>query len=127
MTEDLVVGQTKDDIASSPKPSVAPSVTQRPGEVRSAIRFDHEARFLAEEVDDEGSDGMLSAELGLHDLPAAQHGPELLFGGCGGGAQSTRLEGPGSKQAGHAFVSALRPIRLLPFPFPAPLSLRARH
>jgi len=126
MVHDLVVGQTKDDITSSRKPSVAASVTQRLGEVRRAIRFDDEARFLAEEVDNEWSDGMLSAELGLHDLPTAQHAPKLLFSGCGSGSQSTRLEGPGSQQAGHAFVSALRPNRLLPFPFPAPLSLRER-
>jgi hypothetical protein len=41
--------------------------------VVSAIHLDDEGRFLAEEVDDAGSDGMLSAELRLHDLPAAQH------------------------------------------------------
>jgi len=126
MTEDLVVGQTKDDEASSPEPSVAAAVSQRFGEVRSAIRFDDDTRFLAEEVHDEGSDGMLPAELRLHDLPAAQHAPKLLFSGCGSGSQSTRLEGPGSEQTGHAFVSAPRPNRLLPFPFPAPLSLRER-
>ena len=126
MTEDLVVGQTKDDEASSPEPSVAAAVSQRLGEVRSAIRFDDEARFLAEEVDDEWSDGMLPAELRLHDLPAAQHVPKLLFSGCGRGSQSPRLEGLAPEQAGHAFLSALTPNRLLPFLSPAPLSLRER-
>jgi hypothetical protein len=106
MVQDSVVGHTKDDEASSHQPSVATAVAQRLGEVRSAIRFDDEAGFLAEEVDDEGSNGMLSAELGLHDLPAAQHAPKLLFGGCGSASQSTRLECPGSEQAGHAFLSA---------------------
>jgi hypothetical protein len=84
MVQDLAVGQTKDDKASSHKPSVAASVAQRLGEVWRTIRFDDETGFPAEEVDDERSDGMLSAELGLHDLPAAQHGPKLLFGGRGG-------------------------------------------
>jgi hypothetical protein len=83
MAQDLVVGQTQDDEASRHQPSVAAAVSQRFGVVRSAIRFDDEARFLAEEVDDEWSDGMLSAELRLHDLPAAQHAPKLLFSRCG--------------------------------------------
>ena len=125
IVQDLPVGQTKDDKASRHQPSVAAAVAQRLGEVRSAIRFDDQARFLAEEVDDEWSNGMLSAELGLHDLPFAQHAPKLLFGGRGSASQSTRLEGPVSEQAGHVLVSALRRNRLPPFPFPAPLSLRS--
>ena len=126
MVEDFVVGQTKHDQPCSGKPSVAAAVAQRLGEVRSAIRFDDEAGFLAEEVDDEGADGMLSSELGLHKLPAEQHAPKLLFGGRGSASQSTRLEGPVSEQAGHAFLSALRRKRLPPLLFPAPLSLRER-
>jgi hypothetical protein len=126
MVQNLVVRQAKDDKASSSQPSIAAAVAQRLGEVRSTIRFDDEAGFLAEEVDDEWSDGMLSAELGLHNLPAAQHAPKLLFGGRGSASQSTRLEGPGSEQTGHAFLSALRRSRLPPFLFPAPLSLRER-
>ena len=126
MVEDFVVGQTKHDQACSGKPSVAAAVARWSGEVRSAICFDHEARFLAKGIDDEWSDGMLSTELGLHDLPAAQHLPKLLFGGSGPASQSTRLEGPVSEQAGHAFLSALRRKRLPAFLFPAPLSLRER-
>ena len=126
MVQDLVVREAKDDKASSHQPSVAAAVAQRLGEVRSAIRFDDEAGFLAEEVDDEGADGMLSSELGLHKLPAAQHAPKLLFGGRGSTSQSTRLEGQVSEQAGHAFLSALRRKRLPAFLFPAPLSLRER-
>ena len=126
MVEDFVVGQTKHDQACSGKPSVAAAVAQRLGEVRSAICLDHEARFLAKEIDDEWSDGMLSTELGLHDLPAAQHLPKLLFGDSGPASQSTRLESPVSEQAGHAWLSAARRSRLLPFLFPAPLSLRER-
>jgi len=125
MVQDLAVGQTKDDEASSPEPSVAAAVSQRLGEVRRAIRFDDEAGFLAEEVDDEGSDGMLSPELGLHDLPAAQHGPKLPLGGRGSASQSTSLEAPRSAQAGHAFLSAPRRNRLPPFS--GSPSLRARH
>jgi len=116
MVQDSAVGQTKDDEASRHQPSVATAVPQRLGEVWSAIRFDDEAGFLAEEVDDERSDGMLSAKLGLHDLPAAQHGPKLLFGGRGSASQSTRLESPGLQQARHALLSAPRRNRLPPFP-----------
>ena len=102
MVEDFVVGQTKHDHACRGKPSVAAAVAQRLGEV------------------------MLSTELGLHDLPAAQHLPKLLFGDSGPASQSTRLESPVSEQAGHAWLSAARRSRLLPFLFPAPLSLRER-
>lgn len=83
MAQDLAVGQTQDDEASRHQPGVAAPVSQGPGIVRSTIRFNDEARFLAEEVDDEWPDGMLSAELGLHDLPAAQHASKLLFSRCG--------------------------------------------
>ena len=83
MAQDLVVGQMQDDEASRHQPGVAAAVSQRPGVVRSAIGFDDETRFLAEEVDDEWSDGVLSAELRLHDLPAAQQAPKLLFSWCG--------------------------------------------
>jgi hypothetical protein len=37
--------------------------------VRGTIGFDDEARILAEEVDDERSDGVLAAEFGTHELP----------------------------------------------------------
>ena len=80
-----------------------------------AVGFDNEAGFLAEEVDDERSDGMLSAELGMHDLPAAQHAPKLLFGRRGSASQCTCLESPGAQQARHAFLSAPTRNRLPPF------------
>ena len=83
MAQDLVVGQTQDDEASRHQPSVAAAVSQRLGVVWSAIGLDDETRFLAEEVDDEWSDGVLSPELRLHDLPAAQQAPKLLFSRCG--------------------------------------------
>ena len=70
MVQDQMVGQTKDDEACGSKPSIATAITQGPWEVRCAIGFDDEACILAEEVHDERSDGMLTAEFGLHDLPA---------------------------------------------------------
>ena len=70
MVQDQMVGQTKDDEASGRKPSIATAVAQGPWEVRSAIGLDDEACILAEEIYDESSDGMLTAEFGLHDLPA---------------------------------------------------------
>jgi hypothetical protein len=130
MVQDLAVGQTKDDETSCLQPSVAAAVAQRLGEVRSAIRFDDKAGFLAEEVDDERSDGMLSAKLGLHDLPAAQHGPKLLFRGRGSASQSTCLESPGAQQTRHAFLSAPRRNRLPPLfrlRLPSPFGLGIRH
>ena len=69
MVQDQMVGQMKDDEASGRKPSIATAVAQRPWEVRSAIGLDDEVCFLAEEIDDKRSDGMLTAEFGLHDLP----------------------------------------------------------
>jgi hypothetical protein len=69
MVQDLMVGQTKDDEASGRKPGIATAVAQGPWKVRSAIGLDHEACILAEEVYDKRSDGMLTAEFGLHDLP----------------------------------------------------------
>ena len=70
MVQDQMVGQTKDDEASGRKPSIATSVANGPWEVRSAIGLDDEACILAEEIYDKRSDGMLTAEFGLHDLPA---------------------------------------------------------
>ena len=84
MVQELVVGQTQNDEARRPKPGAAAAASQGLGVVRGAIRLDDQSRLLAEEVDDEGSDGMLSTELGLHDLPALQHAPKLLFRRCGG-------------------------------------------
>jgi hypothetical protein len=71
MVQDQVVGQTEDDKTRGGKPCIAPAVAQGLGEVRGTISFDDEARCFAEEVDEEGSDGMLTAEFGLHDLSAA--------------------------------------------------------
>ena len=70
MVKDQMVGQTKNYEAGGRKPSIATAVAQGPWEVRSAIGFDDEACILAEEIYNTGSDGMLTAELGLHDLPA---------------------------------------------------------
>ena len=70
MVQDQMVGQTKNDKAGGSKPSIATAVAQWPWEVRSAIGLDDEACILAEEIYDERSDGMLTAEFGLHDLPA---------------------------------------------------------
>ena len=69
MVQDQMVGQTKDDEACGRKPSIATAVAQRPWEVRSTVGFDDEACILAEEVHDKWSDGMLTSEFGLHDLP----------------------------------------------------------
>jgi len=124
--QDFVVRHMKHDEVSSGKPSVAAAVAGWSGEMGSAICFNNEARLFAEEVDDEGSDGMLSAELGLHDTSGAQHLPKLLFGGSGTASQSTRLQGSVSEQAGHAWLSATRRSRLPQFLFPTPLSLRER-
>ena len=70
MVQDDVVGQTKDNKTRAGKPSIAAAIAQGLGKVRGAICFDDEACFLAEEIDDERSDGMLTAKLGVHDLPA---------------------------------------------------------
>ena len=70
MVQDQMVGQTKDDEARGRKPSIATAVAQGRWEVRSAIGLDDEACILAEGIYDKRSDGMLTAEFGLHDLPA---------------------------------------------------------
>ena len=69
MVQDQMVGETKDDKASGRKPSIATAIAQGPWEVRSAIGLDDEACILAEEIYDKRSDGMLTAEFGVHDLP----------------------------------------------------------
>jgi hypothetical protein len=126
MVQDQVVGQTKDDKTGGRKPSIATAVAQGPWVVRGTISFDNEACLLAEEIDDERSDGMLAAELGPHDLPAAQHLPKHPFGRGASTSQSTRHTGPGSRQPGHAWLSAVRRRRLPPGMFPAPLSVPER-
>ena len=108
MVQDQVVGQTKDDKTRGTKPSIASAVAQGLGEVGGTISFDDEARLLAEEVDEEGSDGMLTAEFGVHDLPAAKQLPKHPFGRRGRTSQSTRHEGLGPQQTGHVWLSARR-------------------
>ena len=49
------------------------------GSVLTAIEFDHEPVFHAEEVRNESADGLLSAELGTFKAPVAQVGPERAF------------------------------------------------
>jgi hypothetical protein len=70
MVQDEMVGETKDDDASGSKPSIATAVARGPWEVRSAIGLDDQACILAVEIYDQRTDGMLTAEFGLHDLPA---------------------------------------------------------
>ena len=70
MVQDQMVGETKDDDAGGSKPSIATAVAQWPWEVRSAIGLDDKACILAEEIYDKRSDGMLTAEFDVHDLPA---------------------------------------------------------
>ncbi len=66
-----MVGQTKDDQTGSAKPGITTAVAQGPWTMRGTIRCDDQTSIVAEEVDDEGSDGVLAAELGVHDLPVA--------------------------------------------------------
>lgn len=79
MVQDQMVGQTKDDKAGGRKPSITTTVAQGLWEVRSPIGLDDEACLFAEEVHDKGSDGMLAAEFGLHNLPATQDLPKHPF------------------------------------------------
>jgi len=75
--------------------------------VRGTVCFDDKACIPTEEIDDERSDGMLTAELGVHDLPTAQNLPKPLLSRCGSTSQSTRHAGPASRQSGHARLSAV--------------------
>jgi len=109
MPQNQVVGKAKDDKSGRGKPGIATPVTPGPWEVRRAIGFDDESGFPAEEIHDERSDRMLSAELGQHHLPAAHHLPKHLFRTRAVTSQSTRLERPWSEQTGHARLSALCP------------------
>jgi len=70
MVQDDVVGQTKDN--KNPRWQTKHRGGGRAGAWGSEGRhlLDDEACLLAEEIDDERSDGMLTAELGVHDLPA---------------------------------------------------------
>ena len=80
MAQNEVVGEAKDPKIRCGKPGITAAITLRFGKVRSSIGLDHKSRFPAEEVDDEGPDGMLSPKLGLHHLPAAHHLPEHPLG-----------------------------------------------
>ena len=79
MVQDQMVGQTKDDEASGRKPSIATAVAQGPWEVRGAMGLDDKPCILAEEIYDKRPDGMLTAEFGLHDLPATWDLPKHPF------------------------------------------------
>ena len=124
MVQNQVVGKPKHDVAGRGKPGIATPVTPGPWEVRGAIGFDDQSCFPAEEIDDERSDGMLSAELGMHQLPAAQHLPKHLLGTRRLPSLGTRLERSWSEQTGHACLSALGlpvlPPWILRLPSPTP-------
>ncbi len=48
----------------------------------TAIRFHDQALRDAREIDDEAADPVLTAELALAQVPAAQHPPEQALGIC---------------------------------------------
>ena len=61
--EDLAVLEPQDRDPETGEPPVAHVITQRHRVVTGTIGFDDETRLLAEEVDDEGANGMLPPKL----------------------------------------------------------------
>ena len=120
LAQDQVIGKPENHESRIRKPSIPAAVTRRLGEVRATIGFDDEARLLAEEIDDKGSDGMLASELGAHDLSAAQHLPKQTFCWRRATSQDARHGGRRSWQPRHACLSATRYRRLLPTPLSVP-------
>jgi len=69
--EDLAVLEAQNGEARSGEPKVARVITKRRRKVAGAICFDDEPRLPAEEVDDEGAEGLLSAKLRALDLASS--------------------------------------------------------
>ena len=61
--EDLAVLEAQDGEAGSTGPGVGRVITKRRRKVAGTIRLDNDPRLLAEEVDDEGAEGLLPAKL----------------------------------------------------------------
>ena len=69
--EDLVVLEAQDREPGCGEPKVARAITERRRKVRGAICFDDEPRLLAEKIDDEGAERLLSAKLRALELAPA--------------------------------------------------------
>ena len=76
-------------------------MAKRPRRVTGAIRFDDEPRLLAEEVDDEGPEWVLSAKLRAYELTPAEASPQLVLCRCLATTQLACAIGERSKQARH--------------------------
>ena len=83
--------------------------------VLAAVRFDDQALGLANEIDDKGSDWLLSAKLGTANVAASEHRPKSPFGVCHVSTQAFGFDERLLAVAGHALT--LPPLRgSLPLP-----------
>jgi len=68
IVEYLTVLEAQSRETSRGEPSIAPLIGERRWKVTVTIGLDDDARFVAEEVDDEGAERLLPAELGADKL-----------------------------------------------------------
>ena len=78
---DGVVGEAEDAVAGGGEEGIAIGVGLALGVVDRAIELDDEATIRAAEIDDEGADGVLAAELKAVEASIAEGVPEDLLGG----------------------------------------------
>ena len=94
--QDFVVPETQYAPAVIFEPAGPVGITCALG-MLTTIRLDDQSMVEADEIDDEGSDWMLSSELEPRQLPAAQRRPEPTLGIGGSSPESSRelvLHGP---------------------------------
>ena len=87
VVEDGVVGEAQGAVADGGQEGVAIGIGVALGAVDVTVELDDEAAIGAAEIDDEGPDGMLTAELEPVEAAMAEGGPEELLGGGLAGSQ----------------------------------------
>lgn len=123
--QDLAVLEAQDGEAGGGEPMVTHAITERWREVASPIGFDDEARLVAEEVDHEGTEGLLPAKLRALEPASSQPSPELSL--CGSLRSSQRAGAIGQRTEQTRHGKTCRPPCLAScVSWPAPLSLRER-
>jgi hypothetical protein len=111
--EDVAVEEAQDREPEALEPVIARGVPSSFASVRSPVGFDHEPGFGAEEVDDEGPDGVLATKLRARKPSIAEQLPQRPLGRRRSPSQSSGSKGLGTTQVWHV-SSSTRPRRGFP-------------
>jgi hypothetical protein len=101
--QQLIVGQMQDGETAALEPLVPPPVSVPSPQVIGAVELDDQARLVAVEVQDVGTNRVLAAEL-VAQARSAKEGPQDLLRGRGGPADGSSSEDRSADKSGHSWV-----------------------